>query len=145
VQSNLSTDGIFAKLFRETRQSLFIRGLASRGYPVKTHRKIRWLLHQETNTCRGRTVIPPEIKFLASKSWYYVLWLFSFYVWFISKLNADHSDRAVWGMYSVRPLEHWDRELESHSRHGCLCAFILCIGRGLAMGWSPVQWVLPTV
>jgi hypothetical protein len=27
----------------------------------------------------------------------------------------------------------------------CLCAFILCVGRGLATGWSPVQGVLPTV
>jgi hypothetical protein len=34
---------------------------------------------------------------------------------------------------------------ESYSKHGCLCAFILCVGSGLAMGWSPVQGVLPTV
>jgi hypothetical protein len=26
-----------------------------------------------------------------------------------------------------------------------LCAFILCVGRGLAMGWSPVQGILLTV
>jgi hypothetical protein len=30
----------------------------------------------------------------------------------------DHSGRA---------LEHWDRGFESHSRHGCLSAFILCL------------------
>jgi hypothetical protein len=24
-------------------------------------------------------------------------------------------------------LERWDRGFESHSRHGCLCAFILCL------------------
>jgi hypothetical protein len=41
-------------------------------------------------------------------------------------LSADHSGRAVWGMNCLRPLEHWDRGFESHSRHGCLCAFILC-------------------
>jgi hypothetical protein len=36
------------------------------------------------------------------------------------------------------PLEHWVHEFESHSRHGCLCAFIVCIvvcvGSGLAPG-----------
>jgi hypothetical protein len=25
----------------------------------------------------------------------------------------------------LRPLKHWDREFQSKSRHGCLCAFIL--------------------
>jgi hypothetical protein len=34
----------------------------------------------------------------------------------------------------LRPLEHWDRGFESHSRHGCLYAFILCLGRDLATG-----------
>jgi hypothetical protein len=34
------------------------------------------------------------------------------------------------------PLKEW---------MAVLCAFILCIGRGLATGWSPVQGVLPTV
>jgi hypothetical protein len=37
----------------------------------------------------------------------------------------------------LRSLERWDREFESHSRHGCLCAFIVCdvlrVGSGLAM------------
>jgi hypothetical protein len=41
--------------------------------------------------------------------------------------SADHSDRAGQGMNSLRSLEHWDRGFESHSRHGCLCAFILCL------------------
>jgi hypothetical protein len=36
-------------------------------------------------------------------------------VTFVGK-RADHSG----------PLEHWDHGFESHSRHGCLCAFILC-------------------
>jgi hypothetical protein len=27
----------------------------------------------------------------------------------------------------LRPLEHWNRGFESHLRHGCLCAFILCL------------------
>jgi hypothetical protein len=30
------------------------------------------------------------------------------------------------GMKRLRPFEHWGREFESHSRHGRLCAFILC-------------------
>jgi hypothetical protein len=38
-------------------------------------------------------------------------------------------------MNSVRPLEHWEHGFESHSRHGCLCAFIvLCVDNGLATG-----------
>jgi hypothetical protein len=27
----------------------------------------------------------------------------------------------------LRPLEHWDHEFESHSRHGCVFVFILCL------------------
>jgi hypothetical protein len=30
-------------------------------------------------------------------------------------------------MNCLRSLERWDRGFESHSRHGCLCAFILCL------------------
>jgi hypothetical protein len=37
------------------------------------------------------------------------------------------------GMNCIRTLEYWDRGFECHSRHGCLCAFILfvlsCVGR----------------
>jgi hypothetical protein len=37
------------------------------------------------------------------------------------------------GMKCLRPLEHWDRGFESHSRHGRL--FILFVlGSGLATG-----------
>jgi hypothetical protein len=64
-------------------------------------------------------------------------------------LTADHSGRAVYGMKCLRPLEHWDRKFESHSRCRCLSTFILfvwcCVGSSLASGWSPVQGVLPTV
>jgi hypothetical protein len=54
-------------------------------------------------------------------------------------------------MNRLRSLESWDRGFEYHSRHGCLCVLlfcvyvVLCVGRGLATGWSPVQGVLPTV
>jgi hypothetical protein len=48
-------------------------------------------------------------------------------------------------MNRFRPLEHWDCGFKSHSRHGCLLAFILCVGSGLATGWFPVQGVLLTV
>jgi hypothetical protein len=34
--------------------------------------------------------------------------------------------RGVKNENCLRPLKHWDRGFESHSRHGCLCAFILC-------------------
>jgi hypothetical protein len=30
-------------------------------------------------------------------------------------------------MNCLRPLEHWDHGFKSHSRHVCLCAFILCL------------------
>jgi hypothetical protein len=39
----------------------------------------------------------------------------------------------VWYVYvfiaclCLRPLEHWDRGLESHSKYGCLCASILFV------------------
>jgi hypothetical protein len=52
----------------------------------------------------------------------------------------------------LRSLGSWDRGFESHSRHACLycvsffcVCVVLCVGRGLATGWSPVQGVLPTV
>jgi hypothetical protein len=40
-------------------------------------------------------------------------------------------------MKCLRSLEHWDRGFDSHSRHGCQSAFILCRQRGLTSGWSP--------
>jgi hypothetical protein len=52
-------------------------------------------------------------------------------------------------MKCLRSLERWDRGFESHSRNGCLCVYtvciVLCVGSGLATGWSTVQGVLPTV
>jgi hypothetical protein len=51
---------------------------------------------------------------------------------YVSTAIADHSGRAVHGMRSLRPLEHWNLWFESHSRHGCLSVFVL--GSGLAMG-----------
>jgi hypothetical protein len=41
--------------------------------------------------------------------------------------TVDHSGRAVWSMKCLRSLEHWDRGFQSHSRHGSLFAFILCL------------------
>jgi hypothetical protein len=47
------------------------------------------------------------------------------------------------------PLERWRRGFEFHSRHGCLCTFfcvrVVCVGSGLATGWSPVKGVIPGV
>jgi hypothetical protein len=49
-------------------------------------------------------------------------------------------------------LGRWDRGFESHSRHGCLiCVYVysvcvgLCLGIGLATGWSLTQGGLPSV
>jgi hypothetical protein len=41
--------------------------------------------------------------------------------------EADHGGRAVLGMNCLRSLGRWDRGFESHSRHGCMCVFILCL------------------
>jgi hypothetical protein len=30
------------------------------------------------------------------------------------------------GVCSLRPLEQWDRDFESRSKHGCISAFFLC-------------------
>jgi hypothetical protein len=40
---------------------------------------------------------------------------------------GDHSGGAVWTINCLHPLKHCDRGFESHLRHGCLCAFILCL------------------
>jgi hypothetical protein len=45
-------------------------------------------------------------------------------------VKASHRGADQSGRSCLRPLEHWDRGFESHSRHGCL--FIL--DSGLAMG-----------
>jgi hypothetical protein len=42
-------------------------------------------------------------------------------------LIADPRGLAVYDKKRLRPLEHWDRGFESHSRHGYLFAFILCL------------------
>jgi hypothetical protein len=70
-----------------------------------------------------------------------------FFVETITESTAYHNGHAVRGMKCLCSLEHWDRGLESHLRHGCLSAAVLClcVGSGLATGLSLVQGVLPTV
>jgi hypothetical protein len=41
--------------------------------------------------------------------------------------SAELNGHSVWGMNRLPPLEHWDRCFKSSSRHGCLCAFVLCM------------------
>jgi hypothetical protein len=55
-------------------------------------------------------------------------------------------------MNCLRSLERWDHGFESHSKHWCLycvhffcVCVVLCVGSGLATGWSPVQVVRLTV
>jgi hypothetical protein len=38
---------------------------------------------------------------------------------------APKIGRSQWPR--LRPLEHWDRGFESHSRHGCVSVFNLCL------------------
>jgi hypothetical protein len=55
--------------------------------------------------------------------------------------SVHHSGHVVLGMNCICLLEHWDCGFESHSRHG----YLFVLSSGLVMGWSLVQWVLPTV
>jgi hypothetical protein len=54
-------------------------------------------------------------------------------------------------MDCLRSLGHCDREFESIWKHGCLwvdlfrVCDVLCVGSGLATGWSPAQGVLSTI
>jgi hypothetical protein len=67
----------------------------------------------------------------------------------ISNLHAGPSGRPVEDRYCLRPLEHWGRQFESHSRYECVSAFfciaLSCRGKGLTLGWFPVEGVLQNV
>jgi hypothetical protein len=41
-------------------------------------------------------------------------------------LNFYIAGRSQWPR-GLRPRKHWVRGFESHLRHECLCAFILCL------------------
>jgi hypothetical protein len=43
-----------------------------------------------------------------------------------SQLGRSQWSRGL-NMNCLRSLQRWDRGFESHSRHGCLSAFILCL------------------
>jgi hypothetical protein len=45
----------------------------------------------------------------------------------LAQTLAGHIGHAVYGMNCLRSLEHWNRGFEFHSRHGSLCAFLLCL------------------
>jgi hypothetical protein len=66
-------------------------------------------------------------------------------MFFTNEPSADDSGRAVFGrsndgVTDLNPT--WGMDV-------CVCLFcvcaVLCAGRGLATGWSPIQGVLPTV
>jgi hypothetical protein len=54
---------------------------------------------------------------------------------------ADHGGRAVWGVNRLRPIKHWGCRFEFHSRHGCLCAFILCLCCSVCRQ-RPCDWLI---
>jgi hypothetical protein len=41
-------------------------------------------------------------------------------------VSKAEGSRSQWPR-CLRPLKHWDRGFESHSRRVCLCSFILCL------------------
>jgi hypothetical protein len=67
-------------------------------------------------------------------------WFISYVAWKPVPVAALSGARTV--------FEHWNCGFESYSRHGCVTAFfcvvLSCVGRGLALGRSPVR-VLPNV
>jgi hypothetical protein len=83
----------------------------------------------------------------------YKWWNFVWAVWYIfMNLHVlpldDQKGHVVQGMNCLRFLERWDRGFESHSKHGCLYAFILCFAcasSGLSAGWPRAWGVLPSV
>jgi hypothetical protein len=46
---------------------------------------------------------------------------------FTTTITAHHSGRAVWDVKHLHSLERWDLGFESHSRHGYLRLFCLCV------------------
>jgi hypothetical protein len=69
--------------------------------------------------------------------------------WTVKFVHSEFQQAYI-NDHCLRSLEHCDRGFESHSRHGCISTFILClccsyVGNGLATGWSPVRGVLLTV
>jgi hypothetical protein len=53
--------------------------------------------------------------------------------WHECKISRSHYANGLRHEPSS-PLERWDRMFESHSGHGRLCEFTLCVGSGLATG-----------
>jgi hypothetical protein len=71
-------------------------------------------------------------------------------LWYVVSSEADDTGRAARSVKRLRPLKHWDRGFEPHSKGRYLSAIILCLRcpvqvAALRQGWSPVQGVLPTV
>jgi hypothetical protein len=68
-------------------------------------------------------------------------------------LSWDKFCRSQWpsGLRHVlsSTVQHWDCGFVFRSRHGCkssfFCVVLSCVGRGLALGWSPIQGDLPNV
>jgi hypothetical protein len=94
----------------------------SSGHPVPFYAHA-YLLYFETESRRMRSPcclsvcmsLPCPINFLMPEPV------------FISRHTAGRNGRAVKGMNCLPSLGRWDHGFESHSRHGCLCAFIVCL------------------
>jgi hypothetical protein len=69
----------------------------------------------------------------------FILWLLTMCVFhdFSAAVNIMYELCACVCARAALQLQHWDRGLESHWRHGCLCVFILCLR-------CPVTRPLPT-
>jgi hypothetical protein len=57
---------------------------------------------------------------------------------------ADHSDLEVWGM-NVFARSNTGIVGSNLTQGMNVCVPLFCIGSGLALGWSPIQGVIPTV
>jgi hypothetical protein len=59
-------------------------------------------------------------------SLYYHLFIIPYLLYVLIQLDHPQAaliSRSQW----LRLLKHWGSGFESHSRHGCLCVFILCL------------------
>jgi hypothetical protein len=64
----------------------------------------------------------------------------------VFSLDQVITGRSLWpsglGMNWLHLLERWVPGFEPHSRHGCLCAFILCLCCSVCSSWSG-HWLIP--
>jgi hypothetical protein len=112
---------------------------AEKAHPFSFIQNMTILSHVSRCPDRHSNRAPPAYKpeaFLLQPTYWLLM------CWCATCAWAGHSGRAVWGMNCPRSLEHWNRGFEPHSRHGCLCAFILCLCCSVCSSGLATEWPL---